>query len=582
MDLQAYERVKFALADILRTLALAGFRHGARGEPFRDLFARIAEDRFNLAVVGRFNRGKTSLMNAMLGMDRLPTGVVPLTSVITEVSYGSVPKAVLHYQHTSLFMDVPLAELPRHITERGNPGNAEGVSVAEVQLPADILRLGFHFIDTPGLGSAIAENTRTTQRFLPEADAIVLVTSYDSPLSEEECRMLEQLHASGRSCFVVLNKQDAVGAAERADVLAHVRERLGRLFGAALPPVFSVSATKALAARLAGDPPTLAASGLPAFEEMLTRFLIEDRREAFLAGLCARIETLLRQAGSDALLDELAAIRFSLSAPSASAPPTAAGVPSGSAPPAGCEVCAALADAAVQFLSQFQLALYGDRQAQRQFADRRGLCAAHLPVLELLAAPREIATGYAPLLARQAERLRALARGGPSGMRAYDGVAAMLASCATCPACEAAAHAGAAVLRRMATAVAQSGAASLYARSVPCLPHFAELLRLIGDAATVGELLDLQAAATDRMEADLRRLSLKQDAAQRHAASAEELAAPARALQMLMSAPAARLAPEVLRRPAARRCEMTGPVAPGQPASSADGAIAVGMSQRSE
>jgi len=198
VTLAEYERAKFALADILR--GLGGPKAGSKerdAEHLRNLFARLSEDRFNLVGVGRFNRGKTTLMNAMLGMDRLPMGVVPVTSVITSVTYGSEPKVVLHYRHTSLFMDIPLEQLAEHVTERGNPGNARGISVAEVQLPADILRHGFRFVDTPGLGSTITENTRTTERFLPESDALLLITSYDSPLSEEEERVLHQARAAG-------------------------------------------------------------------------------------------------------------------------------------------------------------------------------------------------------------------------------------------------------------------------------------------------------------------------------------------------------------------------------------------------
>lgn len=550
MDLHEYERLKFALADILRTLALAGIRQGGRGaDQLRDLFGRLAEDRFNLAVVGRFNRGKTSLMNAMLGRDWLPTGVVPLTSVITAVSYGSEPKAVLHYQHTSLFMDIRLDELPRYITERGNPGNVEGVSIAEVQVPADILRLGFHFIDTPGLGSAIAENTRTTERFLPEADALVLVTSYDSALTDEECHVLEQAQANGCRAFVVVNKQDAIGAAAREEVLGHVRDRLQRRFGQAAPPVFSVSATGALAARLAADQSALAASGLAAFEEGLTRFLVEERRRAFLVGLCGRVEVLLRQAGQDALLDELAAVRGMLSAPAAPAATPSADLPTRETPLAGCEVCAVLSEEAVQFLSHFQLALYGDRQLQEQLAARGGLCDAHLPQLEALAAPREIATGFAPVLAAQAERLRGLAHRRPTGSLACDAITALRAVAVTCPVCEVVAPVGGVALRRMALRVAQSGPAAIYRHSTPCLRHLADLLRLIDNDALVGELLNLQVLVMERMEDDLRRLSLKQDAAHRHATSVEEQTAPQRALHLLQGLPSARLAVEMLRRP---------------------------------
>ena len=49
---------------------------------------RVAEDRFNLVVLGEFKRGKSTLINALLGRDVLPTGVVPLTSVVTAIGAG--------------------------------------------------------------------------------------------------------------------------------------------------------------------------------------------------------------------------------------------------------------------------------------------------------------------------------------------------------------------------------------------------------------------------------------------------------------------------------------------------------------
>ena len=103
MDLRGYENHKFALADLLR---LASVHSGDRGGHWRDrlhdLFARLAEDRFNVVFVGRFSRGKTSLMNALLATDRLPTGLVPITSVITSVGYGSTEKVIVKYRNHRL------------------------------------------------------------------------------------------------------------------------------------------------------------------------------------------------------------------------------------------------------------------------------------------------------------------------------------------------------------------------------------------------------------------------------------------------------------------------------------------------
>jgi septin family protein len=174
MDLREYEQKKFALAEILRAVShILPEDRTEQHERVRQLFARLAEDRFNLVVVGRFSRGKTSLMNAILGTDRLPTGIAPLTSVITAVVYGSEERAVLKYENRILDRQIPIEALPEYITQQGNPGNIQQIRTAEVALPAEILRRGFYFVDTPGLGSVIVENTLTTEAFLPAADAFI-------------------------------------------------------------------------------------------------------------------------------------------------------------------------------------------------------------------------------------------------------------------------------------------------------------------------------------------------------------------------------------------------------------------------
>ena len=321
MGLREYEELKFELSAILRGLGrqVAAARP-AHAEGLRELFGRLAADRFNLAVVGRFSRGKTSLMNALLGSNRLPTGVVPLTSVITLVTYGSEEKVVLHYYGSTLFMDVRLSQLSDFITERGNPGNRRGISAAEVQLPAELLRRGFTFVDTPGIGSSIAANTRTTEAFLPQADALILVSSYDSPLSAEEAALVAHARSAGRRIFLVLNKQDLADEAARADALAYVQRELAR-FDAADTAVFSVSASEALAAKQARDARSLDASGLPALKAAIIDFLIRDRRRVFLSGMCDRIAALADTAEGGAIRDRLAALRQRIVAGGPAAPP---------------------------------------------------------------------------------------------------------------------------------------------------------------------------------------------------------------------------------------------------------------------
>ena len=541
MDLRSYEEWKFELSAILRERARLTPRPTAeQSAVFRALFARLAEDRFNITLVGRFSRGKTSLMNAILGMDTLPTGVVPLTSVITQVTYGSEPLAVLHYRHTSLFMDIPLSELAAHITEQGNPGNQRGITIAEVQLPAEFLRRGFTFIDTPGIGSSIAANTRTTQSFMPEADAFILVTSHDSPLSAEEADVLAWAGASGRPMFVVLNKQDMVDAAARAQVLAHVRGEAARLGIGAPLRVFPLSSRDALAARRAGDASALTASGLPALEATLVDFLVHDQRRAFLLGMCERIAALLAVPGGEVMAERLPGLRARVTGTTAT---TAAGVVPVEPPlPAlltGCEICAAITDAVFQFFARYQAELYGSPQARGDLAARGGFCRPHAQQFEAIAAARESSAALAPVLLHQAAALRGLAASMPSPDRAAERAGALLPNGSHCPACAVARRSETDAVERLAATVRRDGALVVHDRSALCLPHAGRLAAALPDATAVSLLLRRQAAVMERLAEDASRFALKQDAARQGSMSKEERDAAWRAARVLLDAPQA-------------------------------------------
>jgi GTP-binding protein EngB required for normal cell division len=293
--LREYLTLKLDLAAVIRS-AMQLFHKGKddrRERQARRLLSRLAEDQFNLVVVGQFKRGKSSLMNAVIGMDRLPTGVLPLTSVVTTVRYGDREYVLVQRRGSSLPQEIPLARLEEYVTEKGNPGNCKQVVLAEVRLPSEVLRLGFHFIDTPGVGSAIAANTTTTHGFLPEADAVVFVTSFEATMNESELVFLRTVARHVRKIFFVVNKADLVSDEEREAVLASVRHMISAELGDADPRVFAVSARDGLEAKLVGNPAMLDRSGLPELESALTHFLTSERASVVLLRCIERTIALL-------------------------------------------------------------------------------------------------------------------------------------------------------------------------------------------------------------------------------------------------------------------------------------------------
>lgn len=126
-----YKRSKQTIACEIRTLAEFLRKHvGEReAEACRRLMAKLAEDCFSLAVVGQFKRGKSSLMNAIIGRDILPTGVPPLTSAITVLKYGPKEKLTI-LEEGAVPEEAPVSSLAEYVTERGNPGSRKKMARA--------------------------------------------------------------------------------------------------------------------------------------------------------------------------------------------------------------------------------------------------------------------------------------------------------------------------------------------------------------------------------------------------------------------------------------------------------------------
>jgi hypothetical protein len=166
--LQSYVHAKQVVAGALREAQGVLARQDAGNDDrLHALLSRLAEDRFHLVVLGQFKRGKSSLINAVVGRELLPTATVPLTSVVTALRYGPAERVLIKHQGAVLPEAVPPSRLAELITERGNPRNEKRILSAEIEVPAPFLRRGLRFIDTPGIGSIhdheAAGNSATSQ-----------------------------------------------------------------------------------------------------------------------------------------------------------------------------------------------------------------------------------------------------------------------------------------------------------------------------------------------------------------------------------------------------------------------------------
>lgn len=551
MDLKQYEQKKFALAETIRSAQTVETRDSELLASSRDLHARLAEDRFNLLVVGRFSRGKSTLMNAILGGDFLPTGIVPLTSVITTVRYGSRKQVVLHFTDSGLNREVPLSSLAEYVTQRENPGNVKKIAYAELQFPIELLRRGLFFVDSPGLGSSILENTQTTERFLPQADAFVLVTSFESPLSEEEDRILHRVRNANKKLYVVINKQDTVSSGEREEAIRFVTERLEHFHFSEKPQIFSLSARQALEARRRQDDSQLGKSGIGAFETELMRFLIEERAQSFLVNMYERTMNLLversraqeRSEVSDSynvLVQRLRQQREDiLGFPDQSEGSAFIGESIGADsyplqvdPKTGCRICGAILEGVFRFLSKYQYELTISPEAQQEHARHGGFCQLHTWQYEGISSPQGVCEAYPRLVYRIAEELNGTAvrmRQHGESMVTLPGLLPTVKTCKVCQAREQAQQRGVEEAANAARMALQQ------TPQVPacCLPHLLLVISLLGQGPAAQKLLEAHARILERTSEDLQRYALKHDALRRYLTSEEERRASQLALLLL-------------------------------------------------
>jgi hypothetical protein len=291
-----YADTRAELEAALRDLAKLGDERflGSIAEGARSLLKKLAEELFNVVVVGEFKRGKTTFVNAVLGADVLPAAVVPQTSIVTAVTWGEEPRAEVSFLDGRT-ESVAVDDLPRYVTERANPHNELGVQRAILYYPAEELRDGVFLVDTPGVGSIYRHNTEAAYAFVPESDAAVFLTSADPPISDGERAFLEDVRAEASRMFFVLNKVDYLSERDRREALDFTRDVLKEALGAE-PALYPVSARQGLLAKLVGDDAELEASGMAAFERDFRRFLMREKGGVILVSISGQGRKLLADA----------------------------------------------------------------------------------------------------------------------------------------------------------------------------------------------------------------------------------------------------------------------------------------------
>ena len=298
----------------------------------RDMATRIKSHVFSVGIMGEFKRGKSTVINALLGEEIAPADVIPASATLNRITYGMKPKATVLYKDGH-YEEVPVNKIADYVTKitEDSAATAELVDQAVIEYPCQFCQNNVEIIDTPGLNDDDRMDA-ISEAIIPRLDAVVLVLSADSPFSKSEAEFVRnKLMTSDVTRLIVLvNRIDVIyGEENRARILKSIRakivkeilERTEAIHGADSKlyqdtkdklsdiKLYPLSAIQALIGRKENRPELVQQSGILEFEERLRKLLTQERGILEIARASGLITTLLGE-GENALNLRMSALKM--------------------------------------------------------------------------------------------------------------------------------------------------------------------------------------------------------------------------------------------------------------------------------
>ncbi len=245
-----------------------------------------------LAILGEFNAGKSTLVNAFVGADVAPTGILPTTATLN-VLRGGAERRVRVVRKDGTTSEGEYEQLKAMLEDAEESETT--VDHVEIVLPSELLERVW-ILDTPGSNAPVPEHEALAAEALRRADAALWIFDSGQAGKATEGKILGAIRASRRHVVAALNKVDRL----QPEQLEKIHEALGKELPEVADAVVPLSAKRALKARLAGDDEAWEASGFPRLLERLEQDVFGRSRFLKRRACGGRLIALL----DDALLSE--------------------------------------------------------------------------------------------------------------------------------------------------------------------------------------------------------------------------------------------------------------------------------------
>jgi GTPase SAR1 family protein len=241
---------------------------------------KVSSERFRVLVLGDFNRGKSTVINALLRAHALPTGIEPTTALLTEVRWGERRRVLLHPpgDNGSEPTEINVEDLLDEVVIGNREERHRRWDRAELQWPLRLCEHGVEIIDSPGLNEDEGRESLVTN-YLGQVDAVLFVMECRQLATKEEVALItgDLRQAGHEDLFFLLNFKNDVREREWPGLRERIK-RVAQLTHRGDAGIFLVDAYGALEAHLHGDAAALEGTGMPEVEAALERFLTIERQ----------------------------------------------------------------------------------------------------------------------------------------------------------------------------------------------------------------------------------------------------------------------------------------------------------------
>ncbi len=251
----------------------------------------LSDPGIHIVVAGEFKKGKSSLVNALLGASVCPVDDDAATALPTYIRHGeSVEAALIHSGEPASYEPIPFDQVRAYAVREEADGSPQQLDGVLVRLPRSMLAGGLVIVDTPGVGGLGSAHARASLAAISMADAVIFVTDASQELTRAELDFLAQARRLCDSVVCAITKTDFYPAWRviRDLDLEHLRA-LGEI------PLLPLSSALRLLAVKGNDATLNTESGFPALVDFVTRRVTEGGLSRVAAAAAAEVVAACRQ-----------------------------------------------------------------------------------------------------------------------------------------------------------------------------------------------------------------------------------------------------------------------------------------------